>query len=142
LEIVKAKRSDLEEFCRRYETVQADDITLIIGRTPEITSRIKNVFGDTSRIRHVKLEGKFFFAAVDLAKIALWNGDSTPDKGNISHYIGHGCDVRPNYRRRHVDHGNACIIEIILATGVTSGQIIDDVTLTTGMRVLLKSQTK
>ena len=77
LEIVKTKRTDLKDFIRRWETVQADDITLLIGRTPEIISRIKDVFGDTSRIRHVKLEGKFFFAAVDLAKVALWDGAST-----------------------------------------------------------------
>lgn len=77
LEVVKSKRGNLKEFVRRWETVQADELSLVIGRTPEIISRIKDVFGDTSRIRHVKLEGKFYFAAVDLAKIALWNGAST-----------------------------------------------------------------
>lgn len=90
LEVVKAKRGDLKEFFRRWE---GGDISLVICNTPEVLSRIQDVFGDASCIRHVKLDGKFYFAAVDLAKIALWNGENTPDKGNISRFIQHAADL-------------------------------------------------
>lgn len=87
LEVVKTRRSDLKDFIRHCETVHVDDLSLVIGSTPEILTRIQEVFGDANKIRHVKLNGKFFFAAVDLAKIALWNGDQTPSNANIAHYV-------------------------------------------------------
>lgn len=113
LEVVKTRRSDLKEFARRWETEQVDDLSLVVGRTPEILSRIKDVFGDTSRIRHVKLEGKFYFAAFDLAKIALWEGENTPSVNAISVYIQRAAEKDEDLKNaisKHHQFGYVCNI--------------------------------
>lgn len=72
LGVVEHRRSDLKGQCRRWKCAFENALTHIIQSVPELDARVESVFGNTG-IRYTRLDGKFFFAATDLARLVLWD---------------------------------------------------------------------
>lgn len=109
LEYVLYKNKDLKQIVNHIRNNRPGGMRAVLESTPGLFERVKTVFGDAGEsfcthqrifernaanfqpphivgIRHVRLDGKFYFAAPDLARLVLWDdAKKTPSAKNAIH---------------------------------------------------------
>ena len=86
-EVIVHRRVDLKYIVQVWKGERGDAVQLIVSTVPELALRVQDVFGETG-IRHTRIDGKFYFAAADMAKLILWDGNTqTPSQRNCSLYV-------------------------------------------------------
>lgn len=87
LDVIAFRRADLKGQCHKWKSELGDAVQQIICAVPELTLRVQDVFGETG-IRHTRIDGKFYFAATDMAKLVLWDNETqTPSPSTQAHAV-------------------------------------------------------
>lgn len=86
-EVIIHRRADLKQIVLEWRGERGNVIEEIVRSVPELAGRVKEVFGETG-IRHARIEGKFYFAAADMAKLVLWDEQTqTPSQSALNIYV-------------------------------------------------------
>jgi len=86
-EVIVHRRADLKHTVQVWKGERGDAVQQIVSAVPELAVRVQDVFGETG-IRHTKIDGKFYFAASDMAKLVLWDKETqNPSQNNITFYL-------------------------------------------------------
>ncbi len=87
LEFALYRKPNLKELARKWRLMIDNPMSELIKTEETLQARIDHVFGKDG-IRYIQLDGKFFFAAPDLARLVLWDDKSqTPTAQNTVHAI-------------------------------------------------------
>jgi len=86
-EVIIHRRADLKQIVLEWKGERGNAVEEIVRSVPELAGRVQEVFGDNG-IRHTRIDGKFYFAASDMARLVLWDEHTkTPTLSNSTVYI-------------------------------------------------------
>lgn len=84
--------------CNIWKCAFGDAVKQIVRSVPELGARVDTVFGNTG-IRYTRMDGKFYFAATDMAKLVLWDEEKqTPCQRDLSIYVDRAGAADENLR--------------------------------------------
>jgi len=87
LEVIAFRRADLKHIVQKWKGELGDAIKQIVSAVPELALRVEDVFGNTG-IRYTQIDGTFYFAATDMAKLVLWDNETqTPSQSTQAHAV-------------------------------------------------------
>lgn len=87
LVVIAFRRADLKNVVQKWKGELGGALAQIVAAVPELALRVEEVFGGTG-IRYTRIDGKFYFAATDMAKLVLWDEETqSPSQSTQAHMV-------------------------------------------------------